>query len=387
MTSVSFNFLTLNGDLSKCIPSWVKRLGVDFGKLSAHKFESIPQLHKALQAGTLKSGQLVALKCRPSRFSPFLRNHFVSPIIGHSSNMRRGPQFDPRHVLGLLNQIQSQWTPAGILPYLGDDVYQAVLIDPDSPTFGTVSLLPPQFSGPTFVPHLNALIRGDDLQLIDGVCTVYGILRHADQSNLEQFGVDTEHYEVMRRNGDLYFLDCTGEYGECRKHTGTNQLGLWGAMYAQGHFEFTGGELSVDSVEQASFEAMKSTFGQDVRLTRSQGQMANTMIYCRGARFTLSHQHPTYSLHMDTDFANEFSENRPQFDQTMQNLLSNFEQAFSANGLVWMNARDVDFNYANSSEAITLLEQLPRQDREDPLINAIADWHRSRKLSERPPGD
>ncbi len=382
MPSATFNILSpsINADLSQCIPSWVKRLGVDFGKLSAHKFESIPQLRKALQAGTLKSGQLVALKCRPSRFSPFLRNHFVSPIIGHRSDMRRGPQFDPRHVLGLINQIQSQWTPAGILPYLGDDIYQAVLIDPDSPTFGTVSLLPPPFSGPAFVPHLNALIRGDDLQLIDGVCTVYGILRHADQSNLEQFGVDTEHYEIMRQKGELYFLDCTGEYGECRKHPGTDHLGLWGAMYAQGHFEFTGGELSVASVEEASFDAMKSTFGQEVILNRSQGQMANTMIYCKGARFTLSHQHPTYSLHMDTDFANEFAENRPKFDRTMEKLLTNFEQAFNANGLEWTNARDVDFNYANSSDTITLLEKLPHESRENSLVNAVADWHRSRKL-------
>lgn len=151
-------------------------------------------------------------------------------------------------------------------------------------------------------------------------------------------------------------------------------------MYAQGHFEFTGGELSVASVEEASFDAMKSTFGQEVILNRSQGQMANTMIYCKGARFTLSHQHPTYSLHMDTDFANEFAENRPKFDRTMEKLLTNFEQAFNANGLEWTNARDVDFNYANSSDTITLLEKLPHESRENSLVNAVADWHRSRKL-------
>ncbi|MEQ9210695.1 MAG: hypothetical protein RLN96_12835, partial [Pseudomonadales bacterium] len=141
--TASFLLQQLYPDVKNWLSTLAKYLRTPVKKANSKVFNNPSDLLGALKANEVQADEWVTLECKPSTFGPYLRNHFISPIIGNHTGMRLGPQIQGGHpIMALMGQVTSHLRPVGIYPPIEDDLYQFCLYPSDSPVFGMIGLLP-----------------------------------------------------------------------------------------------------------------------------------------------------------------------------------------------------------------------------------------------------
>lgn len=196
------NFLTqqLYPDLKNWIPTLYRRYKTPLDKLRAPVFASPDELLNALKANQVKSGNWVTLECKPSMFGPYLRNHFITPFVGHQTDMRLGPPLIAEHpAMAIIGQATSHLKPVGMYPPIDDDLYQICLYPADSNTCGMIGMLP---GINELIKHIPAVSNGNNLSFCGMVCSVRGVVRQVDPKLLADIGIPIETFEELRQSGE-----------------------------------------------------------------------------------------------------------------------------------------------------------------------------------------
>ena len=361
---------------AKC---WIASLGGRVQKL-VHKmrmkrFESPAALISAIRQHEIESGEQVRVRCKPARFGPFLRRHFLTPLVGHHTAHRIGPPLLSQNpVLGLLAQATSHLIPVGLYPPLDDDVNQVCLYPPDASACGFIGLVP---GVNELVPHFYALMSSQYGQCFGTPCWTTGVVRYIDASTLMSAGFSLEDHEVIRQSGRVWFLDGTGDESEVEPTDDVLDDGLWGGLYASGHLELAGGALQVSPVVEAIRGAFEAE-GFENQLSRNRAGRREIAIFAKGIRATIDTKVPFYSVHMDAEMAHGFSRYRRIFDRVMDDILSNLKETCAAESVELINEFDLDFSYTDSAKAYSVLKSVGANHIQDPIAVAIRDWHRSR---------
>ena len=75
-------------DVKSWLPTMWRCLKRVYRKATVQAYPSPAALLDALKSGLLHDGDMVTIECKPAHFGPFLRYHFLSPIIGDHTTLR-----------------------------------------------------------------------------------------------------------------------------------------------------------------------------------------------------------------------------------------------------------------------------------------------------------
>jgi hypothetical protein len=266
-------------DLKNWIPSLFRRMKAPLQKLRAPTYRSPSDLLNALKAHQVQADSWVTLECRPSMFGPFLRNHFITPIIGHHTGMRLGPPLVSKNpYMSIMGQVTSHLKPVGIYPPIDDGLYQICLYPSDASVCGMVGLIP---GINDLVEYIPAISSGKNLTYCGVSCNVKGIIRQVDPKLLTDVDVPIEKYEEFRQSGHIWFLDLSEEETEIEPCGDADTTEMWGGLYASGHIEIRDGELRVDPLVEGMAELIrKAGFEPDVM--QNQARRKEITVYARG---------------------------------------------------------------------------------------------------------
>jgi hypothetical protein len=355
---------------------WIKK---KYGKVLTEVYSSPSELLDALKNNLVKDGDRVTLECKPALYGPFLRDHFLSPIIGNHTGMRLGPPLQhPNPVIGLMAQVTSQLTPVGLYPPIEDGVSQAVLYPSDTPACGFQSLIP-VFGINELVQYIPALLASRHTNFCNVPCHITGIIRLIDSANLMESGFKPEIHEEMRQAGTVWFIDATDEDSECNPLGEGVTTELWGGLYASGHLEIASGTLKVERVLEG-FRGALASAGYKPFVDQNQAGRKEIMIFAEGFRILMDSQLPYYSLHMDAELALDFKGSREKFDRVSLSALENIKKICGEDSVELINPLDFDFSYTNCAEAYSVMCSSGADNIKDPLMLAIRDWHRKRNV-------
>ncbi len=364
-------------DLKVWLTSLGRKLRNPIRKAKAEVFDSPSELLNSLRAGLVKNNDLVTLECKPSSFGPFLRSHFLSPLVGSRTDMRLGPPLvGANPLIAMMAQTTSHLKPVGLYPPINPDVAQCCLYPSDTTACGFVGLFP---GIDQLVEYLPSLLASRHTPYCGMACHITGVVRFADPKLLLDSGVSLEDYEEMRQAGQVWFLDATGDESECNPLDDATTTELWGGLYASGHLEIVSGSVGVNRVVEAMRDAMVAA-GFEPQVTQNKAGRKEVMIYGHGIRGIVETQAPLYSLHMDADIGTEYGAARSRFDKLSTQTLSNIKAVCDDASVELKNAMDLDFTYTNSSDAFSVLKSQGASAIADPLAIAIRNWHRKRGL-------
>lgn len=377
MSSSFADFLSgqLYPDLKNWIPSLFKQASTPIKKATAKCFKNPTELLNALKKKEVEEGHWISLECKPSTFGPFLRNHFISPFIGSSSDMRLGPQIESNNfILAMMGQVTSHLKPVGLYPPIGDDLYQICLYPSDSATYGMIGLLPEINE---LVQYIPAVCKSRHLTFSNMSCNVNGIVRQISPELLAGYGAPIEKWEELRQAGAIWFIDLSDNHSEINPHGQAVTTEVWGGLYASGHIEVLDGEVPVQPLIDGMAEAFKAA-GVEPHVTQNQAARKEIIIFGRGMRAIIDIQAPIYSLHMDAELGINYGDYRKRFDASITKFLNAISDTASGASASLGNPNDLDFSYSNSAKAYSVLESLGSEHIADPLALAMRNWHRKK---------
>lgn len=357
--------------------AWVKK---KYGKIQTKVYSNPSELLDAIQNNLVHDGDRVTIECKPSLFGPYLRDHFLTPLIGNHTGMRLGPPIQSQNpIMGIAAHITSQLKPVGLYPPIENGVVQSVLYPSDTTACGFISILP--FGINELVPSIPALLNSRHTTFCNMPCHISGYIRLVDSETLNNSGFMPEIHEELRQAGSIWFLDATDDDSECNPLGEAIITELWGGLYASGHLEIASGELKVQKMLEALDGALKSE-GYKTFIDQNQAKRKEFMIFTEGFRITMDSQAPYYSLHMDADLALDYKNSRAKFDRISQSVLVNINQVCADDSVELTNNLDLDFSYTDSAKAYSVMKSLGSEKIKDPLAVAIRDWHRKRNNNE-----
>lgn len=340
---------------------------------NADRFSSPEVLFHALKSGTVRDGDRVVLECKPSSFGPFLRGHFLTFMVGMQRGKRLGPVFDAGPLTLIANAV-SHLTPVGLFPPLEGGVSQVCLYPSTMPVAGMTSMLAemaPQ------VPYIPALFLGRFTPYCHMACHVSGTIRLVDSAALASCGVSPEVYEELRQAGGVWVLDATTDDSDCIPISDGVTGEFWGGLYAAGHLELVKGVPDLRAVVEV-FSKGISLGDEDVEVVQNQAGRREISICGNGVRASLDTQFPVFSIHMDAELGFGFAEARRRFDSTCTTILSGIRDVCESQLVTLGNPMDLDFSYANSTSAFSVLRSQSADIVSDPVLISIRDWHRQR---------
>lgn len=362
-------------DAKACLPFLARKLTEMHRRATTSQFDSLPELRAALLGNQVENGALVKVACKPSPFGPYLRSHFLSPIIGRHTSLRLGPPLvHPNPVMAIMAQATSQLMPVGLYPAIAANVNQVSLYPTEATAIGFVGLMP---GINELVPSVPALIASRFLSCYGKPCEVTGVARLVDPTFLSGFGVGAERYEALRQQGAVWFLDATTDEAQCTPFGDDTVTELWGGIYASGHLEIGEGRLEVAKLVEGFGQAFADNgFEPDVQPNLAGRR--EIMVFAKGLRACVDTQQPFYSLHMDAELALDFDKSRQKFDRACKSILNNIRTVCSESSVDLKNPDDLDFSYTSSSKAFTVMKSMASDRIYDPLAISIRDWHRLR---------
>ena len=373
--TASFLAQQLYPDLKNWLATLAKALRVPVKKANAKVFSSPSELLNALKANDVQADEWVTLECKPSTFGPFLRNHFLSPFIGHHTGMRLGPQIQAEHpIMGMMGQITSHLKPVGIYPPIDEDLYQICLYPTDAAVFGMIGILP---GTDKMIEYLPAVCTSKHLSFSNMACNVTGIVRQVSPKSLSDIGAPIEKWEELRQSGDIWFLDVADDYSEVNPIGDAVTTEIWGGLYASGHIEIVDGELQLKPLVDGMVESIRSA-GFEPHVTQNEAARKEIMVYGAGIRAVIDTQAPLYSIHMDAELGLEYAANKLKFDTVAKSYLNVIEETANLASVEVANLHDLDFTYTNSEDSYSVLRSLGSDLIADPVGIAIRDWHRKR---------
>lgn len=353
---------------------WVKK---KYGNVSRETYKSPAELLHALKSNLVNDGDRITLECKPALYGPFLRDHFLSPIIGNHTGMRLGPPLQhPNPIFGLMAQVTSQLTPVGLYPPIGKGVSQAVLYPSDTTACGFQSIIP-VLGINELVQYIPALLASRHTPFCNMPCHVTGCIRLLDSANLAESGFKPEIHEELRQAGTIWFLDATDNDSECNPLGDAVTTELWGGLYASGHLEIASGSLRVDRMLEGLREAVTSG-GYKPFVDQNQAGRKEIMIFSEGFRILMDSQLPYFSLHMDADLGLNFKSSRERFDRISISALENIRAICAEDSVELVNPLDLDFSYTDCAKAYSVMKSNGANNIKDPLTIAVRDWHRRR---------
>ncbi len=373
--TASFLAQQLYPDLKNWLASLAKSMRTPVKKANAKVFNNPSDLLDALKKNAVQADEWVTLECKPSNFGPFLRNHFMSPIIGHHTGMRLGPQIQGGHpIMGMLGQITSHLRPVGIYPPIDDDLYQICLYPSDAVAFGMIGLLP---GTDKMIEYIPAVTSSKHLTFNNMPCSVRGIVRQVSPKLLTDIGAPIERWEELRQSGDIWFIDLTDDYAEVNPLGDATTTEIWGGLYASGHMEIANGELHLKPLIDGMADSIKSA-GFEPHVTQNQAARKEVIIYGVGIRAVIDTQTPLYSIHMDAELGLDYAANKAKFDKVTKSYLNIIEEASKLSSAEIVNLHDLDFTYTDSESSYSVLRSVGSELIADPVGVAIRDWHRKR---------
>jgi hypothetical protein len=368
----------LYSDTKICAVSLARRIGRAARHATRRRFNSLAELVAAARTGAIADGELISVICKPSRFGPFMRNHFMPAIIGGHSSMRLGPSIGSNNmVLAIFGQMGTHLSPVGLYPPLDGEAIQASLYPSDAPACGFVSIMP---GVSDLVPSLPAIFAARHIPHFLRSCQVTGVIRLIDAASLRSVGLTEEDQEVLRQQGAIWFLDATTDESECVPSDVQGETDLWGGLYASGHLEIANGELPFKAALEAIRDAMAAA-GFEPQVTQNAAGPREFLVLARGCRSVFASQAPVFSIHMDAELAHGFADARAKFDRITADTLRGITDACSRHSVELANPLDLDFTYSDSASAFKVLESLAANEIRDPLAMAVRDWHRRRETS------
>lgn len=377
MNEIITRFLTeqLYPDFKSWIANLARKLETPIKKVKAPVFTSPSDLINALKANHVKADSWVTLECKPMQFGPFLRNHFILPIIGHRSDMRLGPSLITNHPgMAILGQATSHLRPVGIYPPIDDDLYQICLYPSDAAVCGMVGLIPGLGS---LIEYFPAVSNARNLTFCGTSCNVRGIVRQVDPKLFTDIGIPVEKWEELRQSGNIWFLDLSDDQSEVEPHGEVITTEMWGGLYASGHIEIREGEFKLDPLVEGLMELYK-TAGFEPYEMQNLGRGKEIMVYAQGIRSVIDTKRPVYSIHMDAEIALDFKAYRKKFDTICIGFLSLINSVAADCSVEILNPNDLDFTYTDSTQSYTVLKSLGAEAIENPICLAVRDWHRKR---------
>ena len=373
--TASFLAQQLYPDLKNWLASLAKFMRTPVKKATAKVFRTPASLLDALKKNEVQPDEWITLECKPSNFGPFLRSHFMSPIIGHHTGMRLGPQIQSAHpYMGIVGQITSHLRPVGIYPAIDDDLYQICLYPSDAVAFGMMGLLP---GTNKIIEYIPAVCSSKHLTFSNMPCNVRGIVRQVSPKLLTDIGIPIERWEELRQSGDIWFLDLTDDYAEVNPIGSATTTEIWGGLYASGHIEIANGALQIKPLIDGMADSIKSA-GFQPYVTKNEAGRGEFLIYSSGIRAVIDTQAPLYSLHMDAELGLQYAVNKARFDKVTKSFLGIIEEAAKLSSSEVANLHDLDFTYTDSESSYSVLRSVGSELIADPVGVAIRDWHRKR---------
>lgn len=361
------------------LKSWMGSLGVKvkqiYSRAKLKSFANPQEILVAIDAKELNAGDQIQINTVPAPFGPFLRRHFLTPIVGMHTSQRLGPRISSGHpAMDILTQASTHLIPVGLYPLISEDIHQCCLYPPDASACGFISIIP---GVRDLVPYLFALFASDHTQHYGNPCKITGILRFVDAATLVSAGFTLEEHEALRQAGNVWFIDATGEKSEVIPLHQHEYSGLWGGLYASSHLEIGSGELAIAKVLDV-FRAAFEEEGFKGSVHRNQAGRREIALCAEGIRATIDSTSPFWSVHMDAEVTRDFGTYRDAFDAITRNVLGNLEDLAKAESVELLNPGDLDFTYTNSSQSFTVLKSLSADSIQDPLAIAVRNWHRLR---------
>lgn len=370
----------LHADVKAWLSAAAKWVSKKYGKIAKQTYTSPSELLQALKTNLIKDGDRVTLECKPALYGPFLRDHFLSPIIGNHTRMRLGPPLQhPNPIFGIMAQVTSQLTPVGLYPPIGEGVSQAVLYPADATACGFQSIIP-VFGINELVQYIPALLSSRHTPFCNMPCHVTGNIRLLDSANLAEAGFKPEIHEDLRQAGTVWFLDATDDDSECNPLGDAVTTELWGGLYASGHLEIASGSLQVDRMLEGLREAI-ITGGYKPRVDQNLAGRKEIMIFAEGFRILMDSQAPYFSLHMDADLGLDFKGSREKFDRVSISALENIKFICADDSVELINPLDFDFSYTDCAKSYSVMTSNGAENIKDPLTIAVRDWHRKRNVN------
>lgn len=363
-------------DVKHWLPSFARKMSIPIKKANAPIFSSPSELLNALKSNSIKANSWVRLECRPSNFGPFMRRHFLSHIVGFSTDSRLGPEIHhPSQVeLGILAQITSHLVPVGLYPPINEELIQLCLYPADTSACGFIGEMPAVNSLIEFLPA----VADQKASVHSGaVCSVVGVVRCVTPSMTLDAGISIESYEVMRQRGEIWYLDIALEGAEIRPQNDGLITELWGGLYASGHIEYSEGALSAEAVVEEMASVLRGN-GYDCSINRELAKGEEFAVFGTGIRCVLSAKRGIYSVHMDAELGFDFSGSMQRFDKICIGVLKGIEMAATAASVRLHNPNDLDFTYTNSAKAFSVLSSIAAENIADPVGLAVRNWHRKR---------
>jgi len=339
---------------------------------SAQRYETLGTFASALRAGKVEPDAVVSFPARLVAFGAFDRSPYLSPFALGAP--RRGPPFVSEDgFLGLFAQATTHWMPVGLYPSPANDLFQGTLYEPNARACGVVSLLP-------FVPSIVSLPFVASTRFrhrVDHSSRVVGTVRMLTESDLASLSVSAAQYEMLRKSGLLWLFDMSGDEADAvAVDESQTSRELWGALYACGHFEF---EKAPDRARV--IEALVGAFSSKGLATNvlHEQHRGETLIAADGVRLTLGGRDaPIFSLHQDVELLGDYANGHVRFQSLLRSCLAATKEGFDVSGAVLLNPNDVDFSYADTTNAYTVLRSRAANGIGDPVALAIRDWHRRR---------
>lgn len=364
-------------DVKSWLPTMWRWLRRKYPRATTDPYPAPAAVLDALKSGLLRDGDRVTIECKPAHFGPFLRDHFLSPLIGNHTTLRLGPPLrSPNPFLGMMAQVTSQLTPVALFPPLTGNVSQACLYPSDATSCGFLGLLP---GVNELVTYLPALLAARHTQFSNMPCRVSGEIRLITADVFVEAGFQPEMYEELRQSAAVWVLDATSDDSYCAPLADGVTAELWGGLYASGHLEIASGQLEVPKAVDAISSAIADA-GYAVGTDQNLAGRQEIMVFAKGFRACLDRQATYFSLHMDADVGLDFKQARSKFDQVCNQTLLNLKSLCETESVDLRNPHDLDFSYSNSATAYTVMRSLGANSIRDPLLVAIRDWHRKRAL-------
>lgn len=370
-----FLLTSLYQDLKVWVPSLVSKAVTPIKKSNAPAFNSPADLLEALKKNEVQADSWVKLNCKPSTFGPFLRNHFLTPVLGMKTDLRLGPQLaaeDP--IIGMIANLTTHLKPVGLYPPISTELSQLCLYPIDTPAAGFVGMFPRTNNMVQFLPAVASPLK---LAHAGSASTVTGIVRFVAPEMFEAAGIAIEKWEELRQNGLLWYLDLFSEHMTISPIGDAVVTEFWGGLYASGHIEFDGELLQLRPLLEGMVESVRKD-GEEVHAIQNKGGREEWHVFSRGIRAVVDSQAPLYSIHMDAELAIDYSRNRKAFDAVCASFLEAIQEAGRTSSVEISNKNDLDFSYTASSDAIKVLSSISAEAIDDPIGLAVRDWHRLR---------
>lgn len=363
-------------DVRLVIPSIFRVIKSPIKKALAKRFNNPEGLLEGLKTGSVKNNDLVVLECKPSMFGSYLRNHYLLPIIGMSSDMRLGPQFNCMvdggfDFFAFTAQVSSHLKPVGLYPPIDDNLSQVTLFPSDAECYGFVGMMP---GVNNLISSMPAIVSQDKVHLCGATSLVTGIVRVVTQAMFVEKGFPVEKYEEFRQSGDIWYLDVYSEGTEVKPIFDGVVTEMWGGLYASGHIEMEG-SVQKSLLINGVMDSFKNA-GYEPQYIENFAAGRDLTVYAKGMRFSLSPFSGLYSLHMDAELAINYQKSRSVFDSVCDNLLEVIIESAKINGAKVLNPKDLDFTYTNSAKSFSILESKYAEEISDPIAIAVRDWHR-----------